>query len=512
MPHSSTLIAATNKSRVPKIIPGPRCEMYIPNMQAHEIGLLLKQDRGQFLEFISAFEYRRSPGQKKREEDLAREIVRALSGMANADGGTVLVGVEPDKTVTGVPHNSDELHALIQAPQNLLRPQLNPSCENIRLGNLQLLKFEAACGLEIHRIAGGRSFYRIATETVSLPADQIHALKESKKNVFYERQHALNATWYDLDADLVQAFVDKTHPGEDPQKVLSQTYHLLDHSRALPCPNMAALLLFAKDPTRWHPRAGIDFVKYEGAERQHGSALNVVKRIRFETPLARLIDEAVGRIKEHIRERTILHDLFFRERLEYPTFAWQEALVNAVAHRDYDLSGASIEVWMFDDHIAVRSPGLPPLPVTLEQLRRQKSLHFSRNPLIVRVLADFGYLREMGEGVPRMFQEMEGYGLHPPELSIEGFIFTVTLRNAPVYDEATLRWLNQFGTATISLRQRRLLAYAYCHGKTFSTAEYERIAEVDRDTAYREIRLMVKTGILAPLKPKSRSYRIIEKL
>ena len=64
----------------------------------------------------------------------------------------------------------------------------------------------------------------------------------------------------------------------------------------------------------------------------------------------------------------------------------------------------------------------------------------------------------------------------------------------------------------INLRQRRLLAYAYCHGKTFSTAEYERIAEVDRDTAYREIRLMVKTGILAPLKPKSRSYRIIEKL
>ena len=61
-------------------------------------------------------------------------------------------------------------------------------------------------------------------------------------------------------------------------------------------------------------------------------------------------------------------------------------------------------------------------------------------------------------------------------------------------------------------QRRRLLAYAYCHGKTLSTAEYERIAEVDRDTAYRDIRLMVKSGILAPLKPKSRSYRIIERL
>jgi Fic family protein len=57
-----------------------------------------------------------------------------------------------------------------------------------------------------------------------------------------------------------------------------------------------------------------------------------------------------------------------------------------------------------------------------------------------------------------------------------------------------------------------LLAYAYCHGKTFSTAEYERVAEVDRDTAYRDIRALVKCGIVAPLKPKSRSYRIIERL
>ena len=481
-------------------------------MQAEEIGLLLKQERGQFLEFISAHEYRRAAGQKKREEDLAREIVRVLSGMANADGGTVLVGVEPDKSVTGIPHDADELHAFMQAPQNLLRPQLTSLLRKSSLGQLAAAQVRSRLGLGDLSHRGRPLLLPYRRETVSLPADQIHALKESKKNVFYERRQALNATWFDLDT---RPGAGVRRQGPARQGCASGLESDLSPARSLARlarPNMAALLLFAKDLTRWHPRAGIDFVKYEGAERHHGSSLNVVKRIRFEAPLVRLIDEAVGRIKEHIRERTILHDLFFRERLEYPTFAWQEALVNAVAHRDYDLSGASIEVWMFDDHISVRSPGAPPAPVTLDQLRRQKSLHFSRNPLIVRVLADLGYLREMGEGVPRMFREMEGYGLHPPELSLEGFVFTVTLRNAPVYDEATLHWLNQFGAAQVSPRQRRLLAYAYCHGKTFSTSEYERIAEVDRDTAYREIRLMVKTGIVAPLKPKSRSYRIVERL
>jgi ATP-dependent DNA helicase RecG len=481
-------------------------------MRAEEIGLLLKQDRGQFLEFASAYEYRRGETQKKRGEDLAREIARIVSAMANADGGTLLVGVEPDRSVTGIPHDPEELQSLIQAPQMLLTPPLHPATERIRLGNLLLIKFVVASTFELHRVTGGRSFYRIATETSSLPAEQIQTLREAKRNILYERQQPLNAGWDDLDQAAVSRLSARMEDSRPPEVILAQSYHLLDTSRGGPIPNMAGLLLFAKQPSLWHPRCGIDFVRYEGIERQYGAALNIVKRIRFEVPLERLIDEAVGRIKEYVRERTVLHDLFFRERLEYPPFAWQEALVNAVAHRDYAITGAAIEIWMFDDRIEVRSPGLPPPPVTLDQLRQHKSIHFSRNPLIVRVLADLGYLRERGEGIPRILQEMEHHGLHPPEFSVEGFFFVVTLRNTPIYDENTLRWLNQFPRGQINLRQRRLLAYAYCHGKTFSTAEYQRVTEVDRDTAYREIRSLIKNGLVAPLKPKRRSYRIIERL
>jgi ATP-dependent DNA helicase RecG len=481
-------------------------------MAGEEIGLLLKHDRGQFLEFLSAYEYKRGGAHKKNEQDLAREIARILSSMANADGGIVLVGVEPDGSVTGLPYGQDGIRSLIRAPQSLLDPPLSASSERVAVDTREVLKLGVSPGLEIYRIAGGRSFCRIAGESPSLPTEQIQSLKEAKKSVFFERQQPLHARWTDLNQDAVSAFIKKIEDPRDPQLILGHVYHLLDTSGGRLSLTNAALLLFAEEPTRWHPRCGIDFVKYEGIERQHGASLNVIKRIRFEGPLVRLIDEAVGRIKEHIRERIVLHDLFFRERLEYPTFAWQEALINAVAHRDYALTGASIEIWMFEDHLEVRSPGLPPAPVTVEQLRLQKSIHFSRNPLIVRVLADLGYLREMGEGVPRMFQEMEHYGLRPPEFSAEGFLFRVILCNTPIYDENTLRWLTQFGNAPINFRQRRLLAYAYCHGKTFSTAEYQRIAEVDRDTAYRDIRGMIRAGILAPLKPKSRSYRIIERL
>src|ERR1041384_3764879 len=105
---------------------------------------------------------------------------------------------------------------------------------------------------------------------------------------------------------------------------------------------------------------------------------------------------------------------------------------------------------------------------------------------------------------------MEHHRLQPPEFSTASFIFTPTLRNKPIYAQATLRWLSQLGATAVP--QRRLLAYAYAHGKSFSTTDYQRVGEVDRDTAYREIRLMVTQSIAAPLKPKSRSYKIIEKL
>ena len=218
-------------------------------MHAEEIGILLKQERGQFLEFLSAYEYRRGGTQKKRDEELAREIVRVLSGMANADGGTLLVGVEPDRSVTGIPHEPNEVQSLIQAPQTLLTPPLSLASAKIRLGNLLLIKFEVASALEVYRVTGGRSFYRIATETPSLPAEQIQTLREAKRSVLYERQQPLNAGWEDLDQTAVADLTARVEDARPPENVLAHSYHLVDTSRRQPTPNMAGLLLFAKDPT-----------------------------------------------------------------------------------------------------------------------------------------------------------------------------------------------------------------------------------------------------------------------
>jgi len=254
----------------------------------------------------------------------------------------------------------------------------------------------------------------------------------------------------------------------------------------------------------------IDFVKWEGTERNFGREFNVVKRERIEGPLPVLIEKAFDKIRPHIRERQRLVDLFFEERFEYPTFAWQEAIINAVAHRDYTLEGTPIEVWLFDDRMEIRSPGQLVEPVTLERLKRRERIHASRNPRIVRVLTEWGFMRELGEGIPRMHEVMEKEGLKPPEFHLEaGSIFTVILRNTPVYPPETIKWLKQFEEYGLTPNQKRLLAYAHAHGGKFTSRAYQKLVGVDIYAASKDIKDLMRKGIVRLTKKGGRIYEVI---
>ncbi len=95
--------------------------------------------------------------------------------------------------------------------------------------------------------------------------------------------------------------------------------------------------------------------------------------------------------------------------------------------------------------------------------------------------------------------------------AIHGDLFQVTLRNTPIYDLQTQRWLQQFAEYPLNQRQRRILAYAHQHGHAFTNRAYQKVSEVDRDLAYREIQEMIKVGIVArPSGRYSRTYFVVE--
>ena len=472
-------------------------------------------EEGQFFERKSTWDRSGQHPKPRRTKDIAYDIAETLSAMANADGGELVVGMEDDVSISGVDLPEDKIRLLLGVPgdRNYVSPPLScRASEHTTDAGMRLLHFEVDWSPDVHQLADSRYLLRVDDRNSPFPAHQIAALKSAKAQGLLERSFPPGARMEDLDLDLVRKWLGPVWPTLSAEEALRR-YGLITGRNGHSVPTLAALLLFGRDPQRWHPRCGIDFVRWEGTERKHGADLNVTKRIRVEAPLAVLIQKAREAIQPFIRERQQLHDLFFTEKLEYPTYVWQEAIVNAVAHRDYSLQGAPIEVWMYDDRMEIRSPGLPPAPVTIEALNRREHVHFSRNPLLVRTLTDLQYIRDLGEGIPRMFDEMDRAGCYPPKFEvIGGFVFQVTLRNEPIYDRATLEWLRQFDGIELSGDQKRTLAYARAHGDRFTSRDYQKVIGTDIYGASSAIKDMIRKGVVRSTGKGSRVYEVREPL
>jgi len=196
-------------------------------------------------------------------------------------------------------------------------------------------------------------------------------------------------------------------------------------------PNVACAILFAKDPVKVIPGCKIHFLRYDGIEELHGREFNETANIPpIEGPLPRQIDEVNRILNERIRRfQGFGNDGKFYTTPEYPQPAWYEAVVNACVHRSYNYRNRKTFVKMFDDRLEIESPGPFPPGVNPDTIY---DVQHSRNPFIMESMRYLGYVREIGEGVPRIRDEMRRLGLPAPEFShseVGDALVQVTLRN-----------------------------------------------------------------------------------
>ena len=201
-----------------------------------------------------------------------------------------------------------------------------------------------------------------------------------------------------------------------------------------------------------------------GTERRLGAEHNVEERPRFEGNLPSVLQEAFTAIEGLIRRPSRLVGHHFRTVPEYPEFSWKEAIGNAIAHRDYSIDGRTTEIWFFDDRLEVVSPGGLVASVTVEQLLELRRIHVSRNPRTIRALVDLSLVRDQGEGIPRMFAEMEGLFLPAPTLQIEAGLFALTLRNTPTLTTEDRAFVSRLGGLDLSDTEFRTLLEAFRRG------------------------------------------------
>jgi len=479
-------------------------------MNEEEWNQLLQRGNGQFFQMVSCF--RKGPKGKiypRSRKDLLRTVAESLGSMANAGGGTVLLGIDSGEETLGVYFSEQERRLFQELLRRAFEPALDFQMASEELLGKILLCFQVPASPVVHFLNNGKSFLRVAFQNVPLSREKAVALRQERAETRHEREILPHSSPDDLDPDLIDEFISRAGLSGNAEEILHRPYGLIEYLNGKPVLTRAAVYLFGRDPLRWHPRPGIEFVRFEGTEARKGEGYNVIERVRLEAPLLKLIREVETLLGERMKEQILQRDLFFREKFEYPAFIWKEALVNAFAHRDYSLEGSAVSVWMFDDRLEIRSPGRLPGPVRAEQIARRQRVHYSRNPLMVRVLTESGHMRALGEGILRIFQEMERHGLNPPEWREEGDFFYLVLRNTPVLDDSTLEWLKKFSLYPLSPRQKRILTYARVHGGIFSSSDYQKFG-VDRDGAYVEIKALVRQGLVEPLKKHGKVYRVRE--
>lgn len=228
-----------------------------------------------------------------------------------------------------------------------------------------------------------------------------------------------------------------------------------------------------------------------------GSTFNVVKDVTFEDALPILINKVRDFIRTQLREFQYLDDNGqFQILPEYPEFAWFEGVVNAVTHRNYSVSGDYIRVMMFDNRLEIHSPGKLPNIVTVENIKHER---FSRNPRIARILTEFGWVREMNEGVKRIYTEMESFFLHEPKYSESGNKVMLTLennivsRNLRVSDKIAQKY-DQF--SDLNDDEKTILHIMYNTGEKMTTSLASEITNRSRNFASKLLRNLANKGIL----------------
>lgn len=429
------------------------------------IRMSIQLGESHFREFKTAFE--QIPGREKQRDPkaIAKDIAEALVSFANADGGELIIGVEDDGTITGIPHRELAIDFMTKAPFTHVHgetPLPTPKVlkmlieEGPAKGNC-LLYFSVAKGTQfIHLTSDGKCLQRHDRETRPVAAEQIQYDRQERTSREYDREFIGGATTADLNPELLSKIVQQINPTASPEKVL-QFLDLAEYEPIGLRLRRAALLLYANDISKWHPRSQVRVIKVSGNVLGVGREYNVSRDDTIQGNILELLSGTWDILRPHLAITRLGTTSRFQETLIYPEDACMEALVNALAHRDYSNEGRGIEIYIFDDRMEIISPGGVLSTISIEELRRLSKQHQSRNSYTTRILRELGYMRELGEGIPRIYAAMEERDIVPPDLQSTKDSFTISLFHRSVFTPKDRQWLDSLDYLRLTRDEQRVL-------------------------------------------------------
>ena len=344
----------------------------------------------------------------KRLLDNPESTAGELVAFANSDGGTLYVGVDDDGSIVGLSDADAAFQTLTNICRDRCIPPISPVIEQQTLDNHAIIVLRVVPALNRsrpYRTAGGRFYIRAGKDKKDATGRELIRIAQASGELQYDRVPVMGTQVNDLSLPAFSAYHQRQlgfsleehleQSGMDLDTLLRNLHLVYELDGQLRL-SVAGLLVFGKEPQRFMPHSRLSAVAFAGNDED----TDLLDRREIGGQLPVIIDDTRAFLERNIRVPARLHDFQREDILLYDRQALGEAVVNAVAHRDYSLSGSQIRLFLFQNRIEVRSPGRLPNSVTLDNIRL--GVHAERNPTIAALLAQLGYMSAIGTGVPRL--------------------------------------------------------------------------------------------------------------
>lgn len=357
------------------------------------------------------------------------KIANELIGMLNADGGVLAFGVSNGGEIQDIKILGEKLSDYRNLTTDLIQPHGNIKIEEIEIDGKLIFLYHTDQDVEriYKRKDNEQIFLRIDDRNKQLDRDAVRNLEYDKQIRKFEDEIEPDFNFDDIDYQLLNGYKQKLNFEGEPLDLLVKRHLAIKKNEQIII-KKSGVLLFAKEPEKYITSASLRYVRYEGIDTKSGAEHNVVKDIRFEYNIPGMINNVKKFLKDTLKDYFFL-DIEtgrFNKVPEYPEEAWLEGVVNALCHRSYNVQGNTIYIKHFDDRLEISNSGPLPAQVNVDNIKTER---YSRNPRIARVLEDMGFVRQLNEGVLRIYQSMEKSMLSTPEyIEKNGNVYLI-LRN-----------------------------------------------------------------------------------
>ncbi len=432
-----------------------------------------------------------------------RSLAETLTALANAHGGWLLVGARAGERASNL-EPPQQTRERVEAALLMPDPPLIVSLpEMVEIDGRVFCVVPIPPGLPHVYSHKGQYLVRDGRHNRPLQPDELRQLLLNRSEASFESQVPAGAIGDDLDEERVAVYMERLGgiTTQTPTTLLLSRGCLID-TQDDPRPSVAGLLLFGRDPQRWSRAATVTGVRYPGISMSDDFVREDIGGV-----LPDQIRRAEAFVTGNMRRGMRIRGLTRQETPEYPVAVVREAIVNAIAHRDYSIRGDGIRILMFSDRLEVYSPGRLAGHVTLDNLVEER---FSRNEAIVQVLSEMGFIERLGYGIDRMITVCQSEGLAPPQFAEMAGGFKVTmfghgpdLVGAP--PPASL-WAHLH----LNLRQEQALLFVQ-QNRRITNSDYQTLCpDASTETLRRDFADLVDRGILLKIGEKRATYYVIK--